>query len=191
MSDTDARHDPVNHIDRALLEQARRGDSNAWQQILKRYERLVYSIPLNYGLSQADAADIVQVTFTALLKQMDSLREDSSLGAWLSVVARRHTWRIVKKQRSEQIDSAADVSEHVQALGKSASNPIERWEVLEWINQGMLTLDERCRELITALYFDPEEPSYSQIARQLGIAEGSIGPIRARCLQRLKDRLQS
>lgn len=191
MSDTDSKHNPVDPIDRALLDQARRGDSNAWQQILKRYERLVFSIPLNYGLSQADAADIVQITFTALLKQMDTLREDSSLGAWLATVARRHTWRVLQKHHREQIDSAADVNEHVQALGKSAVNPIERWEVLEWINQGMLTLDERCRDLLTALYFDPAEPSYQQIARQLGIAEGSIGPIRARCLQRLKDRLQS
>ncbi|MCB0115420.1 MAG: sigma-70 family RNA polymerase sigma factor [Caldilineaceae bacterium] len=191
MSEIDAKHNPVDHIDQALLEQARNGDSRAWQQILKRYERLVYSIPLNYGLSQADAADIVQITFTALLKQMDGLRSDSSLGAWLSVVARRHTWRVVQKQKREQIDSAADISEHVQALGKSASNPIERWETLEWINQGMLTLDERCRELLTALYFDPAEPAYSEIAQQLGIAEGSIGPIRARCLKRLKDRLQS
>lgn len=49
--------------DQELIENCRRGRQDAWQQILNRYERLVFSIPLNYGLTRADAADVAQLTF--------------------------------------------------------------------------------------------------------------------------------
>lgn len=61
---------------------------------------LMFSIPLNYGLSRADAADLSQVTFTILIQSLDSL-DDGRLGAWLSTAARRHTWRLVERRRHE------------------------------------------------------------------------------------------
>src|SRR5215216_3858638 len=70
--------------------------------LLNRYERLVYSIPLRYGLSRDDAADIAQITFTILIQSMDSLSEDSRLGPWLVTVARRHTWRLLDRNRRER-----------------------------------------------------------------------------------------
>jgi hypothetical protein len=70
----------------------------SWEALLKKYERLVFSIPLNYGLSRADAADLSQVTFTILIQGLDSLDDDSRLGAWLSTAARRHTWRLVERR---------------------------------------------------------------------------------------------
>ena len=73
--------------DRALIEACREGDAGAWRAVLDRYERLVFSIPLGYGLSRDDAADVSQITFTILLQSLDSLREDSRLGPWLHIPA--------------------------------------------------------------------------------------------------------
>ena len=84
----------VDESDRDLILRCRRGSTGAWNQVLNRYERLVFSIPLRYGLSSDDAADVAQFTFAALVENMDNLAEDSRLGAWLSTVARRNTWRI-------------------------------------------------------------------------------------------------
>src|SRR3712207_9005599 len=76
-------------LDRDLILDCRNGDVRAWQRLLDRYERLVFSVPRRYGLSREDAADITQLTFTILFQSMDTLPEESTLGAWLTTVARR------------------------------------------------------------------------------------------------------
>ena len=179
------------HEDMELLLRCRQGDAAAWNRLLDKYERLIYSIGLNHGLSVEDAADIVQLTFTYFLENVDSLRDDSNIGGWLATVARRHTWRVVAKQQRvhpEPVDS--DVVE-ILLPALESDQPLERWELAEWLNQGLNLLSERCRQLITALYLDPQEPSYAEIAAHLQMAEGSIGPTRARCLEQLKQMLQA
>lgn len=173
--------------DRDLIEACRRGDARAWRRLLDRYERLVYSIPLNYGLSHEDAADISQLTFTILIESLDTLRDDSRLGPWLATVARRHTWRLLKRTQRESTESAGDLADTSLLPHKADdTNSIDRWELLEWLDQGLSRLDERCRELLLALYFDPQQPSYAEVAARLNMPVGSIGPTRARCLERLK-----
>jgi RNA polymerase sigma factor (sigma-70 family) len=178
--------------DRALIQRCRHGSAGAWHQLLNRYERLVYSIPLRYGLSRDDAADIAQNTFTILIHNMDNLAEDSRLGAWLSTVARRNTWRLLERNRreiaSERLEGA-DIAESVVLLGKSDADSIEHWELTDWLDAGLSQISESCRELLTALYFQPERSSYAEVAERLGMPLGSIGPTRARCLKRLKQAL--
>ena len=175
--------------DEDLIRQCRHGSTGAWHQVLNRYERLVFSIPLRYGLSRDDAADVAQLTFTALVQNMDKLAEDSRLGAWLSTVARRNTWRKLERRRREMPSEHLEgtfLAENAVALGKSDADSIEHWELSDWLDTGLSQLDEKCRKLLTALYFQPELDSYAEVAEHLGRPLGSIGPTRARCLKRLK-----
>jgi RNA polymerase sigma factor (sigma-70 family) len=174
---------------RALLVACKEGDEQAWEVLLNRYERLVYSIPLNYGLSSTDAADIAQLTFAYLLESIDTLRDDSNLGGWLATVARRQSWRVVSARKREV---ASETLEEMggAVLWSSEADWIRRWEELEWIQSGLAHLQERCQQLLILLYFDPQELSYEEIAERLGMKVGSIGPTRARCLERLRDFLQ-
>lgn len=179
----------VNVTDQELIQACRNGDAQAWEQVLERYERLVYSIPLFYGLPGEDAADLVQITFTILLQSLDNLQEDTRLGAWLSTVARRHTWRLLERRRREQAAPDEDLAE-MEWVGSVDEHP-EHWERVEWITAGLNRLSDRCRELLLALYFDPLEPSYEEVAMRLSMPVGSIGPTRARCLERLKKHLSA
>jgi RNA polymerase sigma factor (sigma-70 family) len=180
----------VANSDQQLIRSCREGNPTAWQLLLNKYERLVYSIPLRYGLSYDDAADIAQTTFTILIQSLDTLPENSRLGSWLSTVARRHTWRLLKRNRretaSERLDSR-DLSEDAVLLGKSDADSIEHWELAEWLDKGLSNIGERCRELLLALYFQPDRSSYAAVVERLGMPIGSIGPTRARCLKRLKQ----
>jgi RNA polymerase sigma factor (sigma-70 family) len=176
--------------DRGLIRRCRQGNAGAWRQLLKKYERLVYSIPLRYGLSRDEAADIAQITFTILIQSLDGLPEDSRLGPWLVTVARRHTWRLLERNRRESASErleGADVAESAVLLGKSDADSIEHWELTEWLDVGLSKLNEPCRELLLALYFQPEGTSYAEVAERLGMPIGSIGPRRARCLKSLKQ----
>jgi RNA polymerase sigma factor (sigma-70 family) len=176
--------------DRELIQACRKGDVGAWERVLEKYERLVFSIPLRYGVSRDDAADVAQLTFTILMQSLDNLREDSHLGAWLTTVARRHTWRLFRRANREITGEDDDFTETASALGKSDGDAIDRWEMTEWLDQGLTQLNERCRAILLALYFDSQEPSYTEIAGRLNIPVGSVGPTRARCLERLKQVLQ-
>lgn len=177
--------------DDKLIQACRRGDAGAWEKLLKQYERLVYSIPLNYGLSGDDAADIVQVTFTVLLQSLDSLEDNSHLAAWLATVARRHSWRLLERRRRESPSANEDLSEQFDFLPDNRQKQSqERAEMVEWLDQGLSLLDQRCNALLQALYFDPNEPSYQEVAEQLRMSVGSIGPTRARCLARLRELME-
>jgi RNA polymerase sigma factor (sigma-70 family) len=178
--------------DRDLILRCRQGSAGAWHQLLNKYERLVYSIPLRYGLSRDDAADVAQITFTILIQSFDSLAEDSRLGPWLVTVARRHTWRLLERNRresaSEHLESA-DLAESAVLLGKSDADSIEHWELSQWLDAALSKLGDRCRELLLALYFQPERSSYAEVAADLDMPIGSIGPSRARCLKSLRQAL--
>jgi len=173
--------------DEALLRACRSGDAVAWETLLDRYERLVFSIARNTGLSTQDAADITQLTFSYLLEGLDRMTDEGNLRAWLATVAKRHSRRLLVRQLRYQ---STDIDEEIVGgllPNRAGSDEIERWELAEWLRSGLERIDERCRRLLRALYLDPEEPSYAQIAASIGIAEGSVGPIRARCLNRLRQ----
>jgi RNA polymerase sigma factor (sigma-70 family) len=179
----------VADLDRDLIRRCQQGNEGAWQQVLNKYERLVYSIPLRYGLSREEAADIAQNTFTILIESLDTLSEDSRLGAWLATVTRRHTWRLLERNRrevaSEGLDGA-DLVERAVLLGKSNADSVEHWELTEFLDTGLSQIGEPCRRLLLALYFEPEPSSYAEVGARLGMPIGSIGPTRARCLKRLR-----
>jgi RNA polymerase sigma factor (sigma-70 family) len=178
--------------DEELLTACRDGDTDAWPRLVRRYEALVFSVPLRYRLSRVEAEDVVQNTFVALMDNLPTLRSDSNLGAWLCTVARRYTWRLLRQNAREFLpepDGDLDWIQLAQSLGASDSDAFDFWEAAELLNRGLARLPERCREILIALYFDPDEPSYADIAARWGISVGSVGPTRARCLERLKQLL--
>jgi len=173
-------------VDRDLIVDCRNGDLGAWRQLLDRYERLVFSVPRRYGLSREDAADITQLTFTILFQSMDTLSEDSTLGAWLTTVARRHTWRRLDRKRREEAGWYGNSSEKILMLEDTGTDDIELWELTRWLAYGLSHVGKPCQDLLSALYLDPDQPSYAEVAARLGMAVGSVGPTRIRCLERLR-----
>jgi RNA polymerase sigma factor (sigma-70 family) len=169
--------------DGALIELCRQGDARAWRTLLARHERLVFSIPLSFGLTRDDAAEVTQATFAELVRSLDSLREPDRVQAWLGTVARRQTFRIIEHRRRLRETAA----EHLDVLSDETIE--HRLADVEWVTQGLARIPERCRSLLQALYFSGEEPSYVEVAATLGVPVGSIGPTRGRCLAALKAAL--
>lgn len=176
--------------DQQLIERCREGRRDAWEEVLARYQRLVYSVPLNYGLPRDDAADIAQLTFTTLVQHLDRLRPDSNLAGWLTTVARRQTFHHLRKRKREFLGDEADIGESEILANLAAPDSTARWERVAWLDQGLNLLDKRCRDLLLQLYFAEEQPAYEEVAARLGLAVGSIGPIRGRCLERLRAILE-
>jgi len=168
--------------DRVLVLACRRGDQLAWEKLIRRYQRLIYAIPLRAGLDEDQAAEIFQDVFTTFFQKLNDIEEPEKLQAWLVTTARRKTWRtIAKSHATEWINEAGTVSDQTPL-------PDEQLVILEEqhrIRTAVSMLDERCQKLVQMLFYHAQPPSYAEIAASLGIPEGSIGPTRARCLGKL------
>ena len=192
-----------------LIAQCRRGDNHAWQQLVKRYARLVHSVPVRYGLSAAEVDDVGQEVFLALAQGLQTLDDPESLPAWLLTTARRYSWRAIQKRKRENPLTDSDLAEaelpdtvgvagagsehvihHFGPRMPSMAELLEGWHRQELLATGLNRLGGRCRDLITMIFLDQNEPSYEEISAQLGIPKGSIGPTRTRCLQQLRAILE-
>jgi RNA polymerase sigma factor (sigma-70 family) len=182
--------------DRELLTLCLKGDAVAWEALLARYQRLIYSIPIKMGLSPNDAADIFQSVCMKLLKSLSTLRYQDRISSWLTVTTRREAWRIAALRRREQVIVPLDGPGGAQDLldAKSAEAPLdEQQQILEQkqiLRDGVAALPDRCRQLITLLFYSKEELDYREIARRMNIPRASMGPTRARCLSKLRKLLE-
>ena len=166
--------------DAELLERCRRGDAQAWDALVSRYERLVFSVAQRNGLSREDAADVTQTTFVALIDGLSRIEDETKLASWLMTVARRQAWRMRSvSRRTVPLEAMAD---HVA----DPSDPYADWDTQVAVHDALATLGGTCRDLLIALYFEPAAPSYAEIAERFDRAIGSIGPLRGRCLERLR-----
>ncbi len=166
--------------DASLLDACRRGDDAAWTMLVERHGGLVRAIPRRYGLPASDADDVTQATFLALHRSIDRVRDGQALPAWLMTTAHRETWRI-GRERGRRLDLARDF-ENVQ---HPAEDVLADGEDQALIRRAMEQLEDRCRTLLERLYA-ADRPPYETIAREFEMPVGSIGPTRARCLDRLR-----
>jgi RNA polymerase sigma factor (sigma-70 family) len=182
--------------DRALVEACLGGDSQAWEALILRYQRLIYSIPIRSGFSPVDAADIFQSVCLKLFEKLATLRNQQKISSWLMTTTSRECWRVVERRRRETRPSIYDQDYEQDIVNRLASEEpladqrrlaFERQQIVRGAIDG---LSERCRLLIRLLFYSKEEPSYVDIARQISVPLNSIGPIRARCLQKLKRILE-
>lgn len=165
----------------------------AWTALLDRYSNLIYTVPLRYGLQQSDAADVYQSVCEMLWQEMVHLRDHDRLASWLLTTAGRASWRVVMDRRRHMLRESPvlDDDPPLPDTGPRPDEIVLRSEEWSSVAAAVRELPDRCRELIRYLYYDQTMLPYEEIARRLGLAEGSIGPIRARCLSQLKKNLRA
>jgi RNA polymerase sigma factor (sigma-70 family) len=167
-------------VDHELIERCIKGDEVAWKDLVHRYQRLVYSIAHTICANPDDSSDVFQQVWLELYQHLADLRNIEALPAWLMTVTRRRCYGILNAKRGiEPLD------EEMPDLSQKLSQ-IEREHALE---QALEQLPERCRQLLDLLYFNLEEPSYAEIADKMSMPVASIGPTRARCLEKLRKLL--
>lgn len=173
--------------DAQLLAGCLAGDQRSWDELAQRYSRLVYSIALKSGLTVDDASDVVQNVFTIVLRRLESLQQVDRFSAWLITISRRESWRYKRSLRDAALDDGLDVIDPEP----DAEQQVVAWESASLTQQALERLGGRCQRLLTLIFLRDDRPSYTDISDELGIAVGSIGPIRARCLKRLREQLSA
>lgn len=174
--------------DAALLRACRDGDPEAWEKLVRRYQRLIYTIPRRAGLNDELAAEVFQRVCVTLFEHLDRITQPERLSAWVTTTARRESWRQLRGQRAAVSLGPGD-GDTLEDLPDTALQPdelVERAEQQHAVRAGLAELDERCRDLLTLLFYRSEPPPYAEVAARLNMPAGSIGPTRARCLQKLQ-----
>ena len=164
------------------------GDAKAWEALIVRYRRLIYSIPAKFSFTSADAADVFQAVCLKLLEHLHDLKDETKVSAWLITTTTRQCIQ-VRSQRWRE-SSADEDFEEPPAAGVNVEEVQIRSQEEQTIRDAVEKLPDRCRQLLEFLYFEPTSPSYEEIGRTMSMPVASIGPTRARCLEKLRTVLR-
>lgn len=179
--------------DAALVERCRGGDASAWAVLVRRYQRLVYAVVMRAGFDEHGAADVFQTVFSRLVQHLPTLSQPERLQAWIVTTAKREALRSREiRQRTvsmtrDEDDDTPGLEDTVADDAPLAEQALSELQQLHRLRQGMDRLDERCRELLLLVFRDEDDKlSYDEVARRMNMPTGSLGPTRARCLDKLR-----
>lgn len=174
-----------------LVGRASAGDTKAWECLIGKFGRLIWSITRDFKLRESDAADVFQTTWMRMVEHVDRIEYPDRVGSWLAATARNECLRCLAAHKRLVFVTEDDV-----VLGDIAGNGAEIDEALlageraETVRAAMSRLPRRGQRLLELLMADPPA-SYQEISSELGLPVGSIGPTRGRLLARLRDLLQA
>jgi RNA polymerase sigma factor (sigma-70 family) len=179
----------------SLVTAAAAGDKVAWQTLVERFSGMVWSIARAYRLSRADAADVSQTAWLRLAENIGKINNPERVGAWLATAVRRECLqniranaRNVPTEDMALFDDPGGDANPVEAEVLRAESERETAHRAAVVWQALGRLPGRCQQLLRVLMASPP-PSYAEVAAALDLPVGSIGPTRARCLQRLRQEL--
>ena len=169
-----------------LVTRAGSGDKQAWDALVERYAPLIWSICRRYQLADADAADAGQSVWLHLVDQLGSLRDPATLAGWLAITTQRECLRVLRAQRPPTATSLTGTSNIADQHTEITKQELLRAERHAALREAFTYLPPRCQHLLALLIHDPPLP-YAQIGAALGIPAGNIGPLRGRCLHKLRS----
>jgi RNA polymerase sigma factor (sigma-70 family) len=181
--------DALPHSDAELVRGCLESREESWNALVQKYQNLVFSIPLRYGLRREEAADIFQSVFLNLLEQLPKLREAKALPKWLIQVTAHQCYQW--KRQSGRLVSEGDAEGSLAELAVPAEMELNFREFQESriLREAVDHLPQNCRTLVHMLFFEEPSRPYQQVAESLGLATGSIGLLRQKCLENLRKRL--
>jgi RNA polymerase sigma factor (sigma-70 family) len=178
------------HADEILIRECIEGSQPAWSALIDKYRNLIFSIPVKFGFSRDDAADIFQNVCMKLMSELSKIREPKTLAAWLIQVTAHECFRRRRKLASHGTLSLDGQYSFLATCEKLPDVVIEELGREQILRETISEAPERCKQLIDLLFYTVPPQPYELVARELGLATGSIGFVRMRCLERLRKQLE-
>jgi len=180
----------VDRSDAEIVRACRKGDQTAWDDLVGRYQRLIYAIPRRAGLSEERCADVFQEVFVTLLEKIDAIEKPEKIRSWIVTTAKFKTWSSVRAEKGlYSPETEEEMEAEMAALPDAAplaDEQLVRLEQQHLIRTAMNMLEERCRMILSMIYLRESAASYAEVAAKTGVGETSISPLRTRCLKKLE-----
>lgn len=161
---------------------AANGDRGAWDALVDRFGQMVWSVARGFRLDDATAKDVSQTVWLKLIENIETIRDPERLPGWLATTCRREALRVAKARGR---DIPTEFEYDVVDEGPSPDEMLVTDEEHRQIVAAFATLEEMCRQLLRLMTIEPPL-TYEEISEVLGRPVGSLGPTRARCLEKLK-----
>jgi RNA polymerase sigma factor (sigma-70 family) len=174
--------------DERLVKDCLAGSEEAWSLLIEKYKALIYSLPVKYRLPPHEAADVFQSTCVELLRRLPDLREPKALPKWLMQVAHHQCYRW-KQQQLRVVSRDGDANLPEPETPAIAESLVQQTQEEQMLREAMAVLSPQCRRLVDLLFFETPARPYAEVAAELGLAVGSIGFTRQKCMDRLRKRL--
>ena len=174
--------------DTRLVKECLSGKEEAWSSLIEKYKALIYSIPVKYGLPPHESAEVFQATCVELLTRLPELREPRALPKWLMQVAHHQCFRW-KQQQRRLVSRDADTTLPEPMTPAIADSLVQQTQEEQMLREAMATLTPQCRRLVELLFLETPARPYTEVAAELGLALGSIGFTRQKCIERLRRTL--
>jgi RNA polymerase sigma factor (sigma-70 family) len=186
----DAEREAAVRGDDELVADCLKGGEEAWAELVDKYKNLIFSIPIKYGFSRDEAADIFQEVCMNLLSDLKNVREPKALPKWIIMVTSHKCYHAkAKSQRLVSSDSEKSPVDSIE-VPPVGDKLVEEAETEQRIREAVAAMSPRCQQLVQMLFFEEPSRPYKAIANSLGISTGSIGFMRQQCLDRLRTRLK-
>lgn len=179
----------VNVEEGVLVQACLAGDDDAWAQLFKRYSRLIYKIPLSFGFPPLEAEEIFQEVAMEIVECLETLQSHAHLHPWIVTIARRVC---IRRLRSAKRYTTVDLELLESAIEDGVDSldaMLIRLEEYSLIRNAVAALEPKCRTLLTELFLKDPPMSHAAVAALLKLPLGSIGPTRARCLEKLREQV--
>jgi len=186
MPDRDKAWEAAREEDARLIKECLTGNEHAWSELVSKYKNLIFSIPIKYGLSREDAADIFQAVCLDLLNDLSKLRDHGALAGWILRVTYNKCFHRRKDSERYVPGEPPDAPTPKEEIPETMLLEVQREQLLR---NALRQLSSRCQQLIQMLFFEFPARPYQEIAKSLNLATGSIGFIRGRCLEKLRQSL--
>lgn len=183
-----AKHAPkTEQSDPHLVNKCLQGNEAAWSTLIDKYKNLIFSIPIRYGFSQEDAADVFQSVCLDLLQELPKVREPNALAGWLIQVTRNRCFH----RKNEQLRwSTTEIDDDQTPGSEELESIIAQVQKEQLVRDAMRELSPQCKKLVRLLFFESPSRPYQKVADEMGLAAGSIGLTRRRCLEALRLQLE-
>lgn len=168
-----------------LVKECLQGNEAAWSALIDKYKNLIFSIPIKYGFSSDDAADIFQAVCLALVSDLPRLREPQALAGWLiqTTCHKCFRWQEQGRRYAGTELQEKQLPDQSPNMPEAVLGEIEREQI---VRDAILELSPDCKRLVELLFYQVPPPSYDEMATVLRIPKGSVGPTRMRCLEKLR-----
>ena len=180
----------LSNTDIELVKRCRTNDQSAWDELVDRYQRLIFAIPRRAGLNEAQAADVFQDVFLTLFEKIDSIEQPEKIRSWIVTTAKFKTWAVIRGSKgfySPETEEEMDAEmTGIRDNSPLADDLLIELEEQHLIRTALTKLEEKCRQILSMIYLCDPPASYLDVAAAIGVGETSISPMRSRCLKKLE-----
>jgi RNA polymerase sigma factor (sigma-70 family) len=167
-----------------LFAEYRDGDQAKMGDLVRILTPILWHTARSSRLDAATAEDVLQTIWLALVRKSDTITEPLAVLQWLVVSTKREAWRAAKdrvRYKTENLESTPVAPNDTSSI----EDTVLRDETDGRLWRHIAALPERCQTLLRVIAF-ADRPDYAELARALGMPQGSIGPTRGRCLAKLR-----